>query len=285
MKKWFLIIRPQTLFASLCPVLVATMVVSQFVAIPFSVAAVTAVCAVSLQVLSNLINDYYDFQQGADQAGRVGYRRAMAEGEVTASEMRVAIYAAFIFSTALGAALSFTGGWRILLIGVFALLCAWLYTATRYSLSYLGLGDVFVMIFYGLLAGYGTAYLLDPTGCWPLSDVLYASAVNGLLSMNVLMINNLRDINDDKQVNKRTLPVRFGLRAGQVLMGIEVVLMPVFAVLGLHHWLPAVIVLPQGYVFIRTLYAKGAEYNICLLLTGLSNVFYTLLVCLTILIK
>ena len=145
---WCKIVRPQTLFASLCPVVVALLMVQrQGYEVRVWVATATALCALALQILSNLINDYYDFSRGTDKKGRVGFMRALAEGLVTKRQMLKACLIALAVSLLLGAYLVFVGGWIILLIGVLAILFAWLYTATNHSLSYLGIADIFVFLF------------------------------------------------------------------------------------------------------------------------------------------
>ncbi|MBR1630955.1 MAG: 1,4-dihydroxy-2-naphthoate octaprenyltransferase, partial [Paludibacteraceae bacterium] len=199
---WFRIVRPQTLFASVCPVLVGLMVAGH---VEWLTGALTLVCAVALQILSNLINDYYDFRRGADQAGRAGFRRALAEGEVTEQQMLRAVWTALCVSVVTGAWLVWTGGWPILCIGLTAILFAWLYTATPYSLSYLGVADVFVFLYYGVVASVGTTWL--QTGVWS-AQSFCAGAVCGLLSMCVLATNNLRDMQTDAAVGKRTFAVR-----------------------------------------------------------------------------
>ena len=199
---WFKIIRSHTLFASFCPVLVGLMAegVSSW-----GVAAVTLLCALSLQILSILINDYYDFRRGSDKAGRVGPSRALAEGKVTEVQMLRAVFVTLVLCLVSGLYLVFRGGWPILLIGLASLLFAWLYTATRFALSYLGIADVFVFLFYGVVASAGTAYLQMHGFSW---TAFHAGAVCGLISMCLLIINNLRDIDDDRAAGKRTFPVR-----------------------------------------------------------------------------
>ena len=160
---WFKIIRPQTLFASFCPVAVGWLVSRMFIASTdtrlYLTASLTLVCALALQVLSNLINDYYDYRRGADKKGRIGFKRALAEGLVTERQMRLACFIALAIAVLTGAVLCLTGGWIILAIGVTAILFAWLYTATDYSLSYLGIADIFVFLYYGVIATGGTLYL------------------------------------------------------------------------------------------------------------------------------
>lgn len=276
---WFRIVRPQTLFASLVPVLVGLLVVSRSglpaaVHRPVLVAWLTAVCALSLQILSNLFNDYYDFKRGADKAGRAGFKRALAEGEVSERQMLAACCTALAVALCCGLYLVLAGGLAILLIGLTAILFAWLYTATSHSLSYLGIADIFVFLYYGVVASAGTAFLQTHQ---LLPDAFHAGAVCGLISMCVLMINNLRDIDSDRNAGKRTLPVRFGKRAGEIIMLVEVLLMPVSAWLA-FGFSPALLILVAGLaLYFAVLKAEGPVYNRCLLCAGLTNVLYFVL--------
>ena len=280
---WLRIIRPQTLFASLCPVLVGLMVTHFYVGqVSTTTALITVLCALALQILSNLINDYYDYKRGTDKQGRVGFKRALAEGTVTEKEMLTACLVTFTIAIVLGAFLCYVGGWVIGLIGITALLFAWLYTATPYSLSYLGIADIFVFLYYGVIATWGTVWLqykaegltFDIRQLMP----VYAGAVCGLISMCVLAINNIRDMEDDRQVGKRTLPVRVGKKTALAILGVIVVLMPLFAWLAFGvSWAMAVFI-PASFLYYKVLKASGAQYNICLMLAGIVNLIYTLLV-------
>ncbi len=309
-RNWLQIIRVHTLFASACPVLVGGMVylfsVGRVSFLQLIVLFVTMFCAMSLQVLANLINDYYDFKQGADQQGRAGYERPLAEGKLSEQTMLYAVFITAVIAVLLGSFLVVIGKLPILLIGLSALFFAWLYTATRYSLAYLGLGDIFVLIYYGLLAAWGTGYLLATTNTftwgtilnvnlwlqhplsiihYPLSiKVLTAGAVNGLISMLVLSANNLRDIEDDRPVGKRTFPVRFGKRAGELLVLLEVLLMPCCAYFAFGWSLPLLLIIPGLCWFYGILHASGATYNRYLEMAGKMNVVYTFLVLLQVLI-
>ena len=277
---WLKIIRPQTLFASVCPVIIGLYVSSD---INWCVGLLTMFCALSLQIFSNLVNDYYDFVRGADKEGRVGPRRALAEGDVTQKDMQWAVITAGVVALLLGAALlvgivvrqGVWACWPILLIGLTALLFAWLYTATDHSLSYLGIADIFVFLYYGVLASVGTTYLQT----FQFSGKSFLlGAVCGLISMGVLMINNLRDMEDDRLVNKKTFPVRFGKRAGEIAMLVFVLLMPLFVYCALGCNTAMLIVLPALVLFGLVLRAKGPQYNLCLLFTGILNVLYVLMV-------
>ena len=279
---WLRIIRPQTLPASLCPVIVG--LVCSPAAIHWPVACTTLLCALGLQILSNLINDYYDFRRGTDRKARIGFRRALAEGEVTERQMLIAIDICVTITLALGFALILCGGWPILLIGLTALLFAWLYTATSHSLSYLGIADIFVWLYYGVVASTGTTWLqLSMTHTadvqWTsFASSFWAGSVCGLISMLVLMINNLRDLDGDRETGKRTLPVRIGKRPCEILM----LLIILFALACAYEafsisWV-LLFALPLLVLWTAVLHAEGKAYNICLLGAGLCNLCYVFLV-------
>ena len=271
---WFRIVRPQTLFASLCPVIVALLTMNETV-VSWTIAWVTIVCALGLQILSNLINDYYDFVRGTDKKGRAGFKRALAEGEVSENQMRRACLVTLAICIISGLYLVANGGWVILAIGVTALLFAWLYTATSHSLSYLGIADIFVFLYYGVIASSGTYFLQTGGFSW---EVFFAGAVCGLISMCVLLINNLRDMDDDRLAGKRTLPVRFGKKAGEGLMLVVVLLMPVMAYLAFGFNMPMLVIVPGLCLFVAVTKAKGVTFNKLLMSAGLINVLYVLLV-------
>ena len=228
------------------------------------------------------INDYYDYKRGTDKQGRVGFKRALAEGTVTEKEMLTACLVALAFAVVLGACLCYVGGWVIVVIGITALFFAWLYTATPYSLSYLGIADIFVFLYYGVFATWGTVWLQCKASGLAFDIRLlmpvYAGAVCGLISMCVLAVNNIRDMDDDRLVGKRTLPVRLGKKAALAILGIIVVLMPLFAWLAFGVSWAMAVVIPACFLYYKVLNAKGAEYNICLMLAGVVNLVYTLLV-------
>ena len=279
---WLRIIRPQTLFASLVPVLVGLIIASNSqpsgtFELNALTAVITVICALSLQILSNLINDYYDFIRGSDKAGRAGFKRALAEGEVSVEQMRRACFITLAVALITGLYLVIEGGWPILLAGVTAIIFAWLYTATSHSLSYLGIADIFVFLYYGVIASCGTTYLQTHTFCL---TSFHAGAVCGLISMCVLMINNLRDIESDRAAGKRTLPVRLGKHGAEAVMAVEVLLMPLFAYLAFGFSIPMLIGPAAIILFVAVLKARGAQYNKCLLCTGLMNVLYYILIAL-----
>lgn len=271
---WLRIIRPQTLFASLCPVVVALLAMTDKVA-SWSVATITIICALALQVLSNLINDYYDYKRGTDKKGRAGFKRALAEGEVSTNAMLTACLITLGVCLICGAYLIYIGGWVILAIGLTALLFAWLYTATSHSLSYLGIADIFVFLYYGVIASLGTYFLQTGEFSW---RIFYAGGVCGLISMCVLFINNIRDLESDRLAGKRTLPVRFGKNVAIGMMYVIALLTPVMAYAAFGWSLPVLIVFPVLSIVRVVSKAEGVKFNICLLATGLTNLLYTILV-------
>jgi 1,4-dihydroxy-2-naphthoate octaprenyltransferase len=163
--------------------------------------------AVLIQIGTNFVNDYYDFKKGADTAERIGPVRVTQAGLVTPAGMRRAIGLVFALAAVDFILLTVRGGWPIGLIGALALLCAFLYTAGPYPLGYKGLGDVFVLVFFGPVAVGGTYWL-------QMLDLSYlpllAGLAPGLLSVAILTVNNLRDVDQDRKTGKRTLAVRFG---------------------------------------------------------------------------
>ncbi|MBR5983849.1 MAG: 1,4-dihydroxy-2-naphthoate octaprenyltransferase [Bacteroidales bacterium] len=258
-KLWFGVCRPYSLFVSASPVLAGLLVLGYVPNIP--VAVVTLLCAMSLQVFSNLVNDYYDFVRGCDKAGRSGPQRPLAEGIVNINQMRNACIVALSVSLLLGAYLIWVGGWVILIVGVLAVIFAWLYTATRFSLAYLGVADIVCFLFYGPVASAGTVYL--QTATLPL-EAVWVGCACGCIAVCVLASNNIRDIEEDRSVGKRTFPVRFGKTAA--LVGVATILLAsvAFAVLGFRSWLMLVMIVPNVYLFIRLVRAQGKSYNKCL---------------------
>jgi len=208
---WLLASRPATLPAAAVPVLVGGAVsVSEGAAVRPGIFVVTLVCALFIQIGTNFANDYSDFHRGADTEDRLGPVRVTQSGLLSQHGVRRGIVIAFGIAALLGCYLVWVGGWPILLIGIFSILSGLAYTGGPWPLGYHGLGDLFVFVFFGLVAVTGTAYLL--TGIWS-SLALVAGVPIGLLVTNILVVNNLRDLTGDRAAGKRTLAVRIGDRA------------------------------------------------------------------------
>jgi len=169
---------------------------------------VALVCAILIQIGTNFANDYYDFVKGSDTEDRIGFERATSLGLISPGSMLAATsYITMGIAFLVGLYLVWVGGWIILLIGILSLLFGILYTGGPYPLGYNGLGDLFVFIFFGIIAVMGTYYVNALE--WSTTSFL-ASLPVGALSVNILVVNNLRDIQQDKISGKRTLGVLFG---------------------------------------------------------------------------
>lgn len=207
MRKWIEAMRLRTLPVSLAGVLCGTacaLLQGSFNAV------VTLLCvlfAALAQIASNFGNEYYDYKNGIDRKGREGFRRGVTEGEISPLAMKRATYATLVLAAAIGCVMLFFGPWWLMLVGATIALFALGYSAGPYPLSHHGLGDVAVVIFFGIVPVTFTCYL--QTGTFDHRTLLTSLAV-GLLAANVLIVNNYRDMEDDKAVNKNTTVVIFG---------------------------------------------------------------------------
>lgn len=209
-RAWLLAARPATLPAAAVPVLVgATAAVSDGASFRPAVFIVTMATALLIQIGTNFANDYSDFLRGADHDGRLGPARATQTGLLSPDSVRRGIVVAFGIAVLLGAYLVSVGGWPIVIIGILSIFGGVAYTGGPWPFGYHGLGDLFVFVFFGLVAVSGTAFL--QSGAWsPLA--LAVSLPVGLLVTNILVVNNLRDLPTDAAAGKNTLAVRLGDR-------------------------------------------------------------------------
>jgi 1,4-dihydroxy-2-naphthoate octaprenyltransferase len=175
------------------------------------IAVFTLISALLIQIGTNLANDYFDFIKGTDTEKRVGPIRYIQTGLIKKNEMMAAFISAFAAASFLGVFLVIRGGYPVLIAGIFAIIFGILYTAGPAPLGYIGLGDIFVFIFFGLVSVMGTYYLQLLKINYL---ILIASFAPGFLSMAILTANNLRDIKTDKESGKRTIIVRFGYNFG-----------------------------------------------------------------------
>ncbi len=230
---WLAAARPRTLPAAVAPVLVGSALAwqaGQFVA-PAALACLAF--GLLVQIGTNFANDYYDFFKGADTAARVGPRRAVASGLVAPATMRMAMVAVFALAFLTGLTLLRFGGWPLVGLGVASILSGLAYTGGPWPLGYHGLGDVFVFVFFGLVAVGATCFV--QTGAVT-AAILVAAAGIGALATNILLVNNYRDADTDAVAGKRTLVVRFGRRfaRGQfaVAHALALAVPPALALLG-----------------------------------------------------
>ncbi len=217
--------------------------------------------AVLIQIGTNFSNDYVDFLKGADTDARKGPMRATQAGLVAPETMKRATILAFGLAFAVGLYLVWRGGWPVLAIGIASIAAGIAYTAGRHALAYLGLGDVFVLLFFGPVAVGGTYYVQTLT-ITPVA--LVAGLGPGLLSAALLVVNNLRDVDEDRAADKRTLIVRFGTRFGAALyaftiLGAALVPVVLWAWTGAHApAMAASVVAVLGWPGIRTAWRTNA---------------------------
>ncbi len=204
---WLMAARPRTLAAAFAPVLVGSALAWREGGFKWPAALGCLGFALLVQIGTNFANDYYDFVKGADTAERVGPRRAVASGLVAPAAMRRAMWLVFALAFGVGLTLLHYGGWPLLVVGVVSILCGLAYTGGPFPLGYHGLGDIFVFVFFGLVAVGATFFV--QTGHWG-ANALIAGAAVGALATNILVANNYRDAETDAKAGKRTLVVRFG---------------------------------------------------------------------------
>lgn len=204
---WFAAVRPKTLPAAIAPVMVGAAMAWKAGGFHLPSALCALLGALLIQIGTNFANDYADCIKGADQPDRLGPLRVTQAGLVTSGAMRLATAAVFLAACLPGLYIVYRGGWPFIAIGLASIACGILYTAGPFPLGYIGLADPFVFIFFGPVAVGGTYYVQTLT--LPPSVVL-AGAAAGLISVAILTVNNLRDIDQDWRAGKKTLAVRFG---------------------------------------------------------------------------
>lgn len=246
-RAWLLAARPATLTAALSPVLVGSAVAMTAGGGPGALRIGPGVAALVgaslLQIASNFANDVFDYESGADTEHRLGPTRAVQAGLLSPAEMRRGLLVVVLLALLVGIYLTATVGPVIVAIGVASILAALAYTGGPYPLGYHGLGDVFVMLFFGFVAVSGTTYV--HLGRVP-GLALLASFAVGALATNILVVNNVRDRGTDILAGKRTLAVRFGRRFGEleyVGLYLGALLVPVLAVMSGLAPLPALLAL------------------------------------------
>ena len=206
--QWIAGSRPRTLPAAVAPVLAGTGVAAYVAEPVWWKAALALVVSLALQVGVNYANDYSDGIRGTDEE-RVGPLRLVGSGAAPAAAVKVAAFGAFAVAGVAGLVLAVTTSWWLVVVGAVCILAAWFYTGGKSPYGYLGLGEVMVFVFFGLVAVIGTAYVQVATFS-ELLPAAYAGASIGALACAILVANNLRDIPTDREVGKRTLAVVLG---------------------------------------------------------------------------
>ena len=212
LQAWFEAARPKTLPASVSPVLLGCALAYYDGYLTVSIAVLCFLVAVFAQIASNFANDYFDYKKGADNEDRLGPERAVAQGWITPKAMLAGTFITLGLACLSGLVLVCLTDWRLIFVGVAIALCVLAYSAGPFPLAYNGLGDICVLLFYGVIPVCFTYYV--QTMSFSLLTLLLSIAV-GLLSVNILVVNNYRDYAQDKAAGKRTTIVLFGKRFGR----------------------------------------------------------------------
>ncbi len=217
--------RPKTLLVAIAPVLVGIATSVRLVGLPQLrwVSAIAALLgAIWITIGTNYANDVFDYEKGADTADRIGPTRVTQAGLLSPREVRAAMAVSFGIAFCCGIYLLIHSGWPVVAIGIASILSGIAYTAGPYPLGYNGLGELFVFVFFGLIAVSGTTFV--SAGTLSLLPFL-TSIAPGALAMCVILVNNIRDVETDERAGKRTLAVRFGRTFGVGFYGVSVALM------------------------------------------------------------
>lgn len=227
MEKWIEAMRLRTLPVSIAGVIAGTACAIYhhgFSFLPFIICLLFAILA---QIASNFANEYFDFKNGLDKKGREGFRRGVTEGDITPSAMKKATFITLAIAACFGSSLIIWGGWWLIFVGILIVVFALAYSAGPFPLSHNGLGEIAVIIFFGFVPVIFTEYVQVQSFC---SDSItwFTGAAVGLMAANVLIVNNYRDVEDDRSVGKRTLAVIFGKKIMSSIYYINGILAAIF---------------------------------------------------------
>lgn len=264
--KWIEAMRLRTIPVSIAGVMAGTacaLILGGFSLIP---AIICLLFAVTAQIASNFGNEYYDFKNGLDKKGRDGFRRGVTEGDIKPEQMKKATFVTLAIACLIGCVSIIYGGWWMIAVGVAVVIFALAYSAGPYPLSHHGMGDLAVVLFFGVVPVMLTCYL--QTGSfngWQIT--LPVSIAVGLMADNVLIVNNYRDMDDDKMVGKHTTVVLFGRRfMGIVYLGTGILAMilmyPIWQLLpGWVLIIPAIYLILHIVLWKQIISHRGAALN------------------------
>ena len=280
-KTWVHASRPKTLIFIVSPVLIGTAMALTTGSFSLMTFLCTLIAGLSIQIGTNYANDYFDYLKGADTNDRKGPLRVMQAGLVSAIAMKRAIALILALAAVSGSYLIWEGGWIFGALLILSIALSILYTGGPYPLAYLGLGECFVFVFYGPVAVLGTYYLQTQTFSL---EALIASIAPGMLAIVPIALNNLRDLEEDKRAEKKTLAVRFGQRFAKYSVATALILgaaSPLFLVPFRPFIFLSVLTLFPALALTRDLF-KGrgaAEYGMLFKKTPLLIFTFTFLFC------
>ena len=280
--RWIEAMRLRTLPVSVAGVIAGTacaVMCGGFSVVP---AVLCLLFAVLAQIASNFGNEYYDFKNGLDKKGREGFRRGVTEGDISPAAMKRATYLTLAVAAVVGLAMLAFGEWWLVIVGALIGVFALAYSAGPYPLSHHGLGDVAVVVFFGVVPVTFTCYLqMQDWGALPHS--LPTAVATGLVAANVLIVNNYRDADDDVSVGKRTTVVIFGRKAmgwcylasGLLAM---LLMMPVWVELGVCSlFVPVLYSVMHVATWKKVVHSRGAALNPLLGLSAVNLLLFALL--------
>lgn len=290
LKAWILAARPKTLTGAAVPVMIGiacAVAMYGWCGIRVVPAVLCMLFALIMQVDANFVNDYFDFMKGTDDEQRLGPKRACAQGWITASAMRSGLFVTTLLACIVGLPLVYYGGWEMIMVGLACVVFCFLYTI---SFSYIGLGDLLVLVFFGIVPVCMTYWLTAPPTALtsiPFAVVLMSIAC-GLIIDTLLVVNNYRDIDNDRRAGKLTLIVRIGERGGLVLylmLGLVGTILAIVGVMFLDwhdgQWTPSLLIMytpfhTWAFNEMRSI-RKGAELNRVLGMTARNMFIFGLL--------
>ncbi len=233
---WIQASRPKTLPAAIVPVWLGVVLAHKLgCGVDWLVAFATMFGAIFIQIATNFFNDVIDAKKGADTSARLGPARMTADKRLSARTVTIAGVICLLLALVCGIPIYQAGGWPMLVIGALSFFFSYGYTGGPFPLAYLGLGELFVVLFFGFVAVSGTTYL--QMGEWRPEALLLGFQV-GLLSAVLISINNLRDHLEDRQSNKNTLAVRLGVKGGRLIITLECLIAALLGVVWYQYQLP-----------------------------------------------
>ncbi len=282
LKLWWLAARPKTLPAAAAPVIIGVAMAQADHAMAVLPALAALFGAIMIQIGTNFANDYYDFVKGADTTERTGPLRLTQAGLIAPVSMKRAAFFTFGLAMSAGTYLVWVGGWPIVIIGLLSILFGIIYTGGPFPLGYHGLGELFVLTFFGPVAVGGTYYVQTLTIN---NAVLVSGLAPGLISVAIIVVNNLRDIENDRKAGKKTLAVRFGRTfarieySGSILLACMVPLILVLYYDGSLFVLLACLTLTTSLPVQKVVWSQtdGGRLNSILAATGRLLMVYTIL--------
>ncbi|MBO5961184.1 MAG: 1,4-dihydroxy-2-naphthoate octaprenyltransferase [Paludibacteraceae bacterium] len=281
-KSWIEAMRLRTLPVSVAGVIAGIACAIEQDAFKLIPAVLCLAFATMAQIASNFGNEYYDFKNGIDKKGRAGFRRGVTEGEINPTAMKRATFITLAMAAIVGCAMLFYGPWWLIIVGVVIMIFALAYSAGPYPLSYHGLGDIAVIIFFGVIPVLFTCYL--QTSTWQcITTSLPTSIAIGLLAANVLIVNNYRDMEDDASVGKHTTVVIFGRKVmgwTYLLFGVigMCIMLPIWIRFNTWGWMtPAIYLALHGKTWLKLRQAEGMVLNPLLGKTALNLLIFAVI--------